>query len=442
MARQHRSFRALASSLRPWVKQLVILLFAPAFILGALVVIFSRRQDTPAQAKPRLFFGSVPIISNSYWAKAMRKAGYPAEAFVTDYYSVINRRDDWDRVLSEQYSRWPSRLWPYLGFLYVLRHFDMVFVSCQGLFIGATPLWRLQAWLLHLAGQKIVVLPYGADSYVYRNVRSTALLHGLLASYPEAARRQDEIQAQVDYWVKHADVFIPGVMNPDGYGRWDVLVPSHIFLDTEIWHRRSGLGDGDGRNGRVLVCHAPNHRGFKGTEFVIDAVKRLQEEGLKVELRLVERMQNTEVRRILTEEADILVEQLICTGHGLNGLEGLSSGLPVVCNLEDEAYVGPWRRWSYFGECPIVSAAPENLIDVLRKLVTRPELRRQLGEASRQYATKYHDLAAGVFLFEAVIAYAYGQRDSLINLYHPLSGERSQSEPKVVHPLVRNRIID
>ncbi len=424
------------------IKRSIIFLVAPLFILVALLIIFTQRGGVSASSKPRLFFGSVPIISKSYWAKAMRNAGYPEEAFVTDYYSVINRRDDWDRVLSEQYSHWPSRLWPYLGFLYVLRNFDVMFISCQGLFIGATPLWRLQAPLLRLAGKKVVVLPYGADSYVYRTVRSTALLHGLLASYPDAARKQDAIQAQVDYWVERADVFIPGVMNPDGYGRWDVLVPSHLFLDTKIWRRSSDLGSGDGHTGRVLVCHAPNHRGFKGTEFVIEAIRRLQQEGLKVELCLVERMQNSEVRRILTEEADILVEQLVCTGHGLNGLEGLSSGLPVICNLEDEAYVTPLRRWSYFDECPMVSATPENITDVLRQLVTRPELRQQLGSASRQYAEKYHDLDAGIFLFEAVIAYAYGQRDSLINLYHPLNNERNKHAPKVAHPLIRNRIVD
>lgn len=425
------------------IKRLIVLLFAPGFILAAGFLACVQRWTSRDNLKPRLFFGSVPIISNSYWAKAMQKAGYVSESFVTDYYSVINRREDWDRVLSEEYSRWPLRIRPYLGFLYVLRHFDVLIISCQGVFLGATPLWRLQAVLLRLAGKKVVVLPYGADAYVYKNVRSTSLLHGLLASYPAAARKQRQLHEQVEYWVTNADVFIPGVMNPDGFGRWDALMPSHIFLDINLWQRKSELGTGDGRNGKVVICHAPNHRGFKGTEFVIEAVKRLQDEGLKVELRLIERMQNSEVRRVLTEEADILVEQLICTGHGLNGLEGLASGLPVICNLEDESYLTPVRRWSYFGECPIVSATPENIADVLRKLITRPELRSQLGKASRQYVEKYHGLDSAVFLFEAVLDYAYGRRESLINLYHPLLKEHSSRlMPMIEPPLVSNRIVD
>ena len=100
------------------------------------------------------------------------------------------------------------------------------------------------------------------------------------------------------------------------------------------------------------------------------------------------------------------------------------------------------RRWSFFGECPLVSATPENLADVLHKLVTRPELRNQLGRAGREYVEKYHDYVSAQFLFTNVIDYVYGRKDSLINLYHPLLGEYPNRSPKIQHPLVNNRIVD
>jgi hypothetical protein len=171
-------------------------------------------------------------------------------------------------------------------------------------------------------------------------------------------------------------------------------------------------------------------------------VRTLQAEGLKVELLLLEKMQNTEVRRVLQEDTDILVEQLIFTGHGLNGLEGMACGLPVISNLDDDDYILPMRRWSFFSECPIVSATPENLVDVLRRLVTRPELRLQLAMSGRQYAEKYHGLDSATYLFGEVIEYVYGRRDSLINMYHPLSSEYTKRSPKIVPPLVNNRIVD
>jgi len=152
-------------------------------------------------------------------------------------------------------------------------------------------------------------------------------------SYPLAAREQKTIAANVDYWCRYADVVIPGFVGPDGFGRWDVLIPSQLSIDLAVWKSSKKLSVADGIKDKVVVVHSPNHRGFKGTEFVIDAVEKLQKEGLNIELRLLENIQNSEVQRILCEEADILVEQLIFTGHGLNGLEGMASGsdaAPVV----------------------------------------------------------------------------------------------------------------
>lgn len=422
---------------------IVLWLIVPAFaFVGVLVWLFGR-WGSPATKKPRLVWGSTPLINNSHWSRAMSAVGYSSETFTANYYSTINNRNDWDRLLDEQWNWCPRVIKPILAFLWSLNRYDVFFLSADGYFIGSYPgIWMLQALLLKLAGKKVVFIPYGGDTYVYRRIRSSTLQQGLMASYPTAAKMQNTIANRLDYWCRHADACIPAVMGMDGFGRWDVLMASPLFLQLDEWRASTRHSDADGRNGTVTICHAPNHRGFKGSEFVIDAVKKLQDEGLKVELRLLEKMQNNDVRRFLNEQADILVEQLIFTGHGLNGLEGLASGLPVISNLEDETYILPMRRWSYFSECPIVSATPENLIDVLRKLITRPELRKKLGCAGRQYAEKYHGMDSAVHLFEAVIDLAYGRCDSLINLYHPLLGDYPRRKPRIEHPLVNNRIVD
>jgi hypothetical protein len=428
--------------LRRLFKAIIGLILLPGFLTLALVACIASRMRRAPEGLPRLFWGSVPIINNSYWARAMRNAGYASETFTTDFYSSINARGDWDRILSEEYGAWPNAIQPFIGFLQVLVTYDVLFISCQGVFIGTSPFWRLQAPLFRLAGKKIVVIPFGADAYVYRAARLPALTHGLLMSYPEMARHQRRIADQVDYWCRHADLMIPGFIGPDGIGRWDVVMGSQLFVDLDKWQVRQAQHLADGRNNAVVICHAPNHRGFKGTEFVVDAISRLRAEGLRVELRLLEKMQNSEVARVLREEADILVEQLVVTGHGMNGLEGMASGLPVISNLEDEAQLVPFRRWSFFAECPIASASPENLVDVLRKLVTRPELRQQLGTAGRNYVEKYHGMDSAVYLFTEVIEYLFRRRESLIDLYHPLVGSYPNRSARIAHPLLNNRIPD
>lgn len=371
----------------------------------------------------------------------MQAAGFDSTTFVTDFYPV-NKREDWDHVLGELFTWAPTALRSYLAFFQALFRYDVFFLSFDGFFIGRTRFAHLQARLFRMAGKKTVVIPYGSDAYVYRRVRSLGNLHGLLMSYPGAAREQERMGRAVEYWCANADVVLPTGMGPDGFGRWDTLLPSSVFIDLNQWQPSNRRSMADGTTAPVTITHAPNHRGFKGTEFVTEAVRLLKEEGLKVELRLLEKVSNTEVRRILREDTDILIEQLIHTSYGLNGIEGLASGIPVVCNLEDDAHVLPMRRWSYLGECPMVSASPENLVVVLRKLITRPQLRQTLGRASRAYAEKYHGFDSAQYLFTNVIEYAYGRRDSIINLYHPLLGEYPRRSPKVQHPLVNNRIVD
>lgn len=372
----------------------------------------------------------------------MKKAGYSSETFTTNYFSTINKRDDWDRILGEEYKMAPSFLKAFLAFSESLFRYDVFFVSANGFFLGSTNLCFLQAQFLKLAGKKIVLLPYGADSYVYRRIKSCSTVHALLISYPEAAKTQIAIARQVDYWVKYADAVVPAGMGVDGFGRWDVLIPNSLALDIKEWLPSDRSNKANGTDGKVVITHAPNHRGFKGTEFVLDAVKKLQEQGLDVELKLLEKIQNDEVRRILHEETDILVEQLIFSGHGMNAIEGMASGLPTISNLEDENSLLPMRRWSFFSECPLVSANPENLLEVLHKLVTRPQLREDLGRASREYVEKYHDLDSSDYLFSNVIEFIYGRKQSLMNLYHPLLGENPNESLKIKHPLVDNKILD
>jgi len=416
----------------------VSILIVPLIII---VAIFSRFNNNKF-CKPRLVWGSTPIISYSYWSRSMVEAGFKSETFTKDYYNLINKREDWDIILSEKFRFiwWPLR--PYFAFIFSLVKYDVFFISFDGFFLGPTSLNYYQAQILKIAGKKIVVFPYGSDSYVYRNIRSINTMHGLMMSYPMASKKQDRIANNVKYWTKHADVLITGIMGADGFGRWDVLIPSFIMLDLKKWHCSRRLNISNGKSKNIIIGHAPNHRGFKGTEFIIAAIESLKKEGLKIELKLLEKMKNDEVKKSLREDIDILIEQIICTGHGLNGLEGMASGLPTISNLEDSDYITPLRRWSYFDECPLVSATPENLTEVLRKLITSPKLRQTLGAAGRAYVEKYHGFDSSQYLFTNVLDYIYGKKDSLINLYHPLFSDYLNRSPKIKHPLVNSRIID
>jgi len=415
-------------------------------------------QDT--RKPPRLVWGPEPIISNKYLSRALAKEGWFSRTLMFPYYSSINKRNDFDLYVFEIF-RWPllvnlpllgkpiRRLlnsrslspYIYIGFIYALAHFDVFHHPYSGGFLAPTPLWRLEAFLLKLAKKKVIVLPYGSDFYMYSKVVDPSLRHGLLLSYPLSARREDQIEARVSYWTKHADIVIPGFQGADGLGRWDLLPFSYVTIDTAMWRPKETYSRHDGLSAPVKVLHTPNHRGYKGTEFLVEAVKELREEGLKVELILVEKKPNEEVRRLMAEEADILAEQFIATAYAMSAIEGMASGLPVLANLEHEAYTRVFRRYSYLNECPVLSTTPETLKENLRVLVTNPSLREELGRAGRTYVEKYHSKETARYMFGAIYDRIWFGKDvDLMNLFHPLKSEYNRRRPLVEHSLVENRL--
>jgi len=417
----------------------IVIVFLPVYTgIIFLIALFNYVQN---RKDLRFVWGPDPLINNIYWSRAMRRAGYISETFTYSYYRKLNNREDWGVLLQEKYSYLKFlSLKQYVAFLEALIKYDIFVIPFSGFFLGSTPLWRLESFFFRLCKKKVIVIPYGGDSYVYRNIRSTITLQGLLMSYPYMSRNQERISKRVKYWCKNADVVITGFMGVDGFGRWDVLVPNPIVIDINAWRKSNRNSIADGRNDTVYIAHAPNHHGVKGSEFIIDAISNLKNDGLKVELILIEHKKNDEVRKILEEEADILVDQLIISGHGLNAIEGMAVGIPTISNLENNDDIQLFRYWTYFDECPLVSASPETITENLRKLVTQPKLRHLLGTAGRQYVEKYHSMDSAQYLFGEIIEYFYGRRDSLINLYHPILGEYNKRKPMIKHPLVKNHI--
>jgi glycosyltransferase involved in cell wall biosynthesis len=135
---------------------------------------------------------------------------------------------------------------------------------------------------------------------------------------------------------------------------------------------------------RVLHCvTGPGHYAVKGTEHVRRAVRALQEEGLAVELDIIEQMSRAEaVERF--RDGDLLVEQLNLGAYGNVAIEAMAHGLPVISSLDPSvAHLIP--------NCPIVHATPVTIIDRLRELVLDAKLRQDLGRRCYRFVREFHD---------------------------------------------------
>ncbi|HXD92256.1 MAG TPA: aminotransferase, partial [Bacteroidia bacterium] len=403
---------------------------------------------------PRLVFLPVPLINSKYFANALKKKGYIADTLMTGYFSISNKAD-FDIYFHEITDKLKTTLKFKISFIlgahedylnykifdYAILNYDVFVMPFSGGVLSSTQLQKFEAQLLHSLGAKTATFAYGYDFWQYSKIADTAYRHAIIANYPEMGRKEYLINENYKYWAEHSD-FIMGSMATDGLGRWDMLPVNYITIDTSLWNKSKKKSNANGINDVVMISHSPNHRYVKGTEFIIDAVNKLKLEGFLIELILIEKKTNNEVREILENEVDIHIEQLVYTGYALSAIEGMACGLPVITNEENEFSTKVLRRYSFLSECPAVSASPENIIEVLRCLVKNPILRHELGVASRKYVEKYHSEKTAQIVFSKIIDKIWFKKESdLMSFFHPLNPESyNNSLPKVEHPLFENKI--
>lgn len=141
------------------------------------------------------------------------------------------------------------------------------------------------------------------------------------------------------------------------------------------------------KEGPLRVVHAPNHRMFKGTHFLIEAVDSLKAEGYDIELVIVEKIPH-EAALDTYRSADIIFDQCLVGFHGYFALEGMAMGKPVMCFMRKSDYL------LYASECPMINTNVSTLRDDLRQLMENRQELTKIGVASREYIEKYFTLEA------------------------------------------------
>lgn len=136
----------------------------------------------------------------------------------------------------------------------------------------------------------------------------------------------------------------------------------------------------------VRIAHAPTNREVKGTQAFLDAIERLQAEGLPVEMDLIEGVSWAEC---LTRkaQADIYYDQ-VQLGYGNNAIEAWGMGIPVVAGAQPATLAEMERR---FGSLPFYNATEQDIYDALKALVLSKDLRAEYSEKGLDHVRRFHD---------------------------------------------------
>lgn len=131
-----------------------------------------------------------------------------------------------------------------------------------------------------------------------------------------------------------------------------------------------------------MVIHAPTNTDFKGTNDIEKAIRQLKQERSFQYVR-VEKMSHEEAVK-LYQQADIIIDQILCGSFGLLSVEAMAYGKPVIAYIREDLAARSDTP-------PIHNANPDTIYDVLKLLLDDPELRLSSGVAGRKYAEQHHD---------------------------------------------------
>lgn len=378
------------------------LLVAPIFVLMAIMArIFRALKRRPD--KPRLLWSGAPMPSLATTSQAMRQAGYITASLANQIYST-NVAGQFDHVLPLS-KRLPLGLNTpaYLlraaeRFIWAMFQVDIYHSFFTGGVLGHTPLQRIELPILRLAGVQSVVMPYGSDAFVYADLPDTAWARAIKEFYPRPEKQDRQVKTRIARVSAAADYVVGCIVhtaNLPKVDKWTVLwYPSGDDIEMgPVGQQETGSS--------LRIAHPSNHRQIKGTNSLIAAVERLRERGCDIDLDVIEGVTITESRRRMAQ-ADIIIDQLLM-GYAMTAVEGLAMGKVVVSGFNRvEPLYQPFYEKSYLDQCPIITASPDTIEDVLFDLYRDRNSIATIGKKSRVYYNMFHANKPCVELFKGI----------------------------------------
>ena len=340
--------------------------------------------------KYQIGLGPEPLINNIYHKKALEKYGYSAETFVNDVFFITK---DFDQIISIK-NRYLKRILQnilHIDFLFLIFRYEAIYIYFNGGPLQSSKILSfLEPYLLRTAQIKVVVMPYGGDVQDLSRTNNLLYKDAVTLDYPEHKLRRKRISINIDRWTAHSDHVISGCDWVDYMHHWDTLMSAHFSIDIE-GIRDKYLKERE-KNNSFKILHAPNHRDIKGTNYLINAVDRLKNEGYDIDLRLLEKKSNDEVLKEINN-ADLIVDQLIIGWYAMFAIESMALEKPVICYLrEDLLDLYSQKDILSCENLPLINATPKNIYHKIKKAYESPDMLEEASKKGPDFVRNMHSI--------------------------------------------------
>jgi glycosyltransferase involved in cell wall biosynthesis len=380
--------------LQKYILKSLILIFIQYFILIVILILLPVRWIRKILIRKKLsFWSGTPIITIGTNVRAERLLGAKAKSLVLNTYYTTDRFDyNLSRLSNVVFL---NKILPHLCFVGICIFSDRLHFYCDIGLLPSTDFFSFNFFELsvyRLLKIDVLLWTYGAD------VRSRELTKALgepncctecelvgKACVCDEVKRRRNMEKLKQYATA---IFSMGDMIEYTHGSRNDLFFWPVDLQGSNASKYNPIYPRPDKDKPVRIVHAPNHRTFKGTHFLVEAVENLQTKGVPVELVIVEKIPNEKALDIY-RSADIIFDQCLIGFHGYFALEGMAMGKPVMCFIRK-----PNEYLLHPEECPIINTHITTLEKDICYLVENREKLRAIGIESRQYIEKYFTLEA------------------------------------------------
>jgi len=142
---------------------------------------------------------------------------------------------------------------------------------------------------------------------------------------------------------------------------------------------------------KIKIVHAPTDRLIKGSQYIVDAVQRLQRcYPDLIDFVLIENMPH-ERALLHYREADLVVDQLLVGWYGAFAVECMLMGKPIIVHIaeEDLKFIPSQMAKDLLNT--VIDANPTTIYEVLERCIHDRFLLREHSQAAIDYAHKWHN---------------------------------------------------